>query len=77
MLTRVGDRLRWWPVWAFWALQIPSLSLPPFGIFSSSNQGPCTTGGRGGLEELRGRPAPHHFGAGSPWVWCRERCYPL
>lgn len=31
----------------------PSLSLPPFGVFSSSNQGHCTRGGRGGLEELR------------------------
>lgn len=36
-----------------WALQVPSLSLLPFGIFPSPNQGPCTRGGRSGLEELR------------------------
>lgn len=43
----------WGPAQALWFLQVPFLSCPPFGIFSSSNQGPCTRGGRGGLEERR------------------------
>lgn len=32
-MTAVGEGLRQGPLWALWALTIPSLSLPPFGIF--------------------------------------------